>query len=127
MRPRRSEDRLAEAAADEVARVLASLDSEIRARAEALPVTFMDVPSPELEADGIAPDTLGLFLGPSYFESMDSIDPRPPQIVLFVANIRDYARWEGLRFRDEARTTYLHELGHYLGWDEDEIARQGLG
>jgi predicted Zn-dependent protease with MMP-like domain len=24
------------------------------------------------------------------------------------------------------RLTYLHELGHYLGWDEDEIAERGL-
>ncbi|MGO9588036.1 MAG: metallopeptidase family protein [Limisphaerales bacterium] len=24
------------------------------------------------------------------------------------------------------RTTFLHELGHYLGLDEDEIAGRGL-
>jgi predicted Zn-dependent protease with MMP-like domain len=29
-------------------------------------------------------------------------------------------------FRDEVRLTYLHELGHYLGWDEDELAARGL-
>ncbi|MEX2043899.1 MAG: metallopeptidase family protein, partial [Opitutus sp.] len=22
--------------------------------------------------------------------------------------------------------TYLHELGHYLGWDEDELTARGL-
>jgi predicted Zn-dependent protease with MMP-like domain len=29
-------------------------------------------------------------------------------------------------FRDEVRTTFLHELGHYLGLDEDELAVRGL-
>lgn len=25
------------------------------------------------------------------------------------------------------RLTYLHELGHYLGWDEGDLERRGLG
>jgi hypothetical protein len=25
------------------------------------------------------------------------------------------------------RITYLHELGHYLGWDEEQTANVGLG
>ena len=29
-------------------------------------------------------------------------------------------------FREEVRLTYLHELGHYLGWDEDELTARGL-
>ena len=29
-------------------------------------------------------------------------------------------------YREEVRITYLHELGHYLGWDEDEVAERGL-
>ena len=29
-------------------------------------------------------------------------------------------------FRDECRLTYLHELGHYLGWDEDDLTARGL-
>ena len=29
-------------------------------------------------------------------------------------------------FREETRLTYLHELGHYLGWGEDELAARGL-
>jgi predicted Zn-dependent protease with MMP-like domain len=29
-------------------------------------------------------------------------------------------------FRKEVRLTYLHELGHYLGWDEDQVAAHGL-
>ena len=29
-------------------------------------------------------------------------------------------------FRDEVHTTYLHELGHYLGLDEDDLTERGL-
>jgi len=29
-------------------------------------------------------------------------------------------------FREEVERTYLHELGHYLGWDEDDVAARGL-
>ena len=38
----------------------------------------------------------------------------------------DYAEADEEIYRDEVRLTYLHELGHYLGWDEDEIAERGL-
>jgi predicted Zn-dependent protease with MMP-like domain len=24
------------------------------------------------------------------------------------------------------RVTYLHELGHFLGWDEEDLAARGL-
>jgi predicted Zn-dependent protease with MMP-like domain len=50
----------------------------------------------------------------------------PPQILLFLENIWDYAGGDTGLYRDEVRITYYHELGHYLGWDEDELSRRGL-
>lgn len=41
-------------------------------------------------------------------------------------NLWDFAEGDVETFRDETRLTYLHELGHYLGWDEDELAARGL-
>ena len=29
-------------------------------------------------------------------------------------------------FLREVRITYLHELGHYFGWDEEQITNVGL-
>ena len=29
-------------------------------------------------------------------------------------------------FLHEVQITYLHEWGHYLGWDEEQIANVGL-
>jgi predicted Zn-dependent protease with MMP-like domain len=50
----------------------------------------------------------------------------PPQIILFLDNLWDFAdRDEGV-FRQEVRTTLLHELGHYLGLDEDDLTERGL-
>jgi predicted Zn-dependent protease with MMP-like domain len=33
----------------------------------------------------------------------------------------------GTAFREEIRITLLHELGHYLGLNEAEVAALGLG
>jgi predicted Zn-dependent protease with MMP-like domain len=50
----------------------------------------------------------------------------PPQIILFLENIWDVAETDEKLFRDEVRTTFLHELGHYLGLDEDDLTERGL-
>jgi predicted Zn-dependent protease with MMP-like domain len=31
-----------------------------------------------------------------------------------------------IRFEDKVRITYLHELGHHLGLDEDDLEERGL-
>ena len=101
------------------------LPEEVRTAAGALPVTFEPWPSEAmLEDEGIEPDILGLFVGLALDESGDAT--LPPQILLFLENLWDFAEGDEAVFRDEVRITYLHELGHYLGWDEGEIARRGL-
>jgi predicted Zn-dependent protease with MMP-like domain len=46
----------------------------------------------------------------------------PPGIRLFIENLRDEAGDDPSAFRQEVRTTLLHEIGHYLGMDEDDLA-----
>ena len=109
-----------------VERAQKRLPVEIRGLARAVPVCYLDQPSREILDEGWEPDILGLFVGhPHHGEFMDA-QPLPPQILLFLGNIWDYAEEDLEIFRDEVRLTYLHELGHYLGWDEDEIAQRGL-
>ena len=110
----------------EVARTLTALPGPLRARAQPLPVTCERVPSVALQADGIEADTLGLFTGPAFGDEELSASPLPPQIILFLENLWDFAEGDEECFRDEVRTTYLHELGHYLGLDEDELTERGL-
>ena len=53
-------------------------------------------------------------------------DPLPPQIILFIDNLWDMAEGDENVFRDEVRTTVLHEIGHYFGLDEADLEDRGL-
>ena len=108
----------------EVEATLAALPAPLRERAEKLPVTFERFPNDGLRADGIEADTLGLFTGAEFADEGNV--PLPPQIILFLENLWDFAEGVEEMFRDEIHTTYLHELGHYLGLDEDELTERGL-
>jgi predicted Zn-dependent protease with MMP-like domain len=89
-------------------------------------VTFEDCPSPSLQADGIEADTLGLFVGESWEDTSSTPSPLPPQIILYLANLWDYAHEDDAEFRREVRRTYLHELGHFLGLDEEDLDLRDL-
>lgn len=114
------------AALEEVRDIIASLPAPLRAPAAALPVTLERIPDAVQIEDGIEPDTLGLFIGPEYADQETTSFPVPPQIILFVENIWDLAEGDEKWFREEVRTTFLHELGHYLGLDEDDLQSRGL-
>lgn len=116
--------KLRESALDEVESTLAALPEPLRKRAEKLPVTFERFPNEGLQADGIEPDTLGLFTGAEFAD--EGMVPMPPQIILFLENLWDFAEGDLETFREEVRTTFLHELGHYLGLGEDELTDRGL-
>ena len=116
--------RLQELALAELEAALAALPRPLREWAERLPVTFERFPNAGLQADGIEPDTLGIFTGAAFAD--EGMVPMPPQIILFLENIWDLAEGDLEIFRDEVRTTFLHELGHYLGLDEDGLVDRGL-
>lgn len=117
---------LAAIATQVVARTEARLPSEIRAAAAGVPVCYESHPNDGILAEGFEPDILGMFVGHEHGGEHTEAPTMPPQILLFLDNIWDLADGDELTFRDEVRLTYLHELGHYLGWDEDEVARRGL-
>lgn len=118
--------RLQRLALDEVESILAALPEPLRARARPLPVVLDRRPNRAQCDDGIAPDTLGLFIGPDFSEEQSTSLPLPPQIILFLENIWDQAEADEAAFREEVHITYLHELGHYLGLNEDELFDRGL-
>jgi len=108
----------------EIEAALADMPKPLRAKAKALPVTLERVPSFELQVDGIEIDTLGLFVGVTMAEEGEIL--MPAQIILFLENIWDCAEKEEKVFRKEIRTTFLHELGHFFGLDEAELAARCL-
>ncbi|HEY5914802.1 MAG TPA: metallopeptidase family protein [Verrucomicrobiae bacterium] len=119
-------NRLQAVAEEEVEATLAELPAPLCERARALPVTFEPRPNPAQLRDGLEPDTLGLFVGPEYAYEGTSALPLPPQIILFLENLWELSESDPEVFREEIRTTYMHELGHYLGLDEDDLYDRGL-
>ena len=111
-------------AAAEVEATLTALPLPLQEQARKLPILFDRQPSRELQAEGIEPDTLGLFTGPEFADEEHAT--LPPQIILFLENIWDAAEGNDEFFCEEVRTTLLHELGHYLGLDEDDLTQRGL-
>lgn len=111
-------EKLSEVAKEVVAATLAELPEELREAASRVPVLLEKRPDrSDLDA-GLDPDLLGLF------------DPGPhdtPHIRLWLENLWDYSDREDDVFRGEVRVTLLHEIGHLLGWDEEDLEERGLG
>jgi predicted Zn-dependent protease with MMP-like domain len=117
-------EKICAVASAELEATLTALPEPLRARAEKLPVTFERQPNADLQAEGVEPDTLGLFSGPEFADEENV--SFPPQIILFLENIWEFAESDEKVFRAEVRTTFLHELGHFLGLDEDELTERNL-
>ncbi len=105
------------------------LPEAVQAAAAECPVFFttMEIWGPanevqEEEDQGL----LGLFSGASRLEPPPAGPEEVPRVTLFLDNLWDFSEEDEEVFREEAATTYLHELGHYLGWDEEEVAARGL-
>jgi len=117
-------ERLQELALAEIEAVLLELPEPLRQEARELPVTFEPRPNEGLQADGIEIDTLGLFTGAEFVD--EGREVLPSQIILFLENLWEMAEGVPEVFREEIRTTFLHELGHFFGLDEDELTERGL-
>ncbi len=120
------EDRLKRIADREVERAVGELPEEIRREAESVPVVCEMRPTDEMIGPDIDEDILGLFVGEPLADRGATLDPMPAQILLFLENLWDYAEGAEGVFREEVRITYLHELGHYLGWDEDDMVLRDI-
>lgn len=123
---------LAEAELDAViARALARLPERYGKLAERVQIVIEPVPAPPadpLAPDEVAqPDLLGLFEGDTLHDLAEDSGPRlPPRITLFQRNLERAARGRA-ELEAEIETTLFHELGHFLGLDEDEVDALGLG
>ncbi len=118
--------RLERIASEAVAATQRELPTDIRGAARAVPVHFESAPGPDVLAEGFEPDLLGLFTGRPHGEEPGAGDAAPAQIHIYTANLWDFAGEDVGAYREEVRLTYLHELGHFLGWDEDQLAARGL-
>lgn len=118
--------RLTAIAAPVVSATQNRLPATLRPLAAAIPVHYEALPGRDLLDEGFEDDILGLFTGSAHGTEFSEDQPMPAQIILFLENLWDFAEGDIGVFRDEVRITYLHELGHYFGWDEDDLAAREL-
>lgn len=115
-----NEEKLRQIAEHDVRDLIDRLPAALRKKVAAVAVILEARPDKARMAEGIESDTLGLFMGPSLPDGAEGA-LLPPQIILFLANIREEAQDSGRSFRAELQRTFLHELGHYLGLEEDDL------
>jgi len=75
----------------------------------------------------LSPTILGIFRGAPYGQkaSADPWSHLPSSIVLYQRNLERFAR-DRDELVEQIGVTLLHEVGHFLGLDEEELAARGL-
>jgi predicted Zn-dependent protease with MMP-like domain/Flp pilus assembly protein TadD len=112
------------AAVDEA---LANLPRSIRDYIANVPVLVEDFPSAELvQGENLSPQVLGLFLGVPRTEAGVTDQPRDlDRVLIFKRNLEKVCR-DREELIEQIQVTVRHEIGHYLGLDEDDLDRLGL-
>lgn len=110
-----------------LSRVLGSMPEEIRAAVEEVPVVVEPKPTPEMAGrePNINPEILGLFVGTPVGEKVYAPSGYGNVVLLFQRNL-ERAGANRAEVEQEVRITLLHEYGHYLGFDEEDMERLGL-
>jgi predicted Zn-dependent protease with MMP-like domain len=105
---------------------LLALPQEIRDEAAECRIEFCEMGALIDIDEDLDPDLLGLFEGNARCDPLPAAPDEMPRIRLFLDNLWDDCNGDLQTYRDEVRITFLHELGHYLGLDEDQVAELGL-
>ena len=104
--------------------VMESLAPDLREKAGKVTIIIADRP-PRGETGG-EEDLLGLYEGISLRDRhIDDMEAVADQITLFRIPLLDACGSEA-ELREEIRITIIHELGHYFGFEEDELLKRGL-
>ncbi|MDP7111742.1 MAG: metallopeptidase family protein [Myxococcota bacterium] len=110
-----------------VASALAEVPGDVQAAMTNLAVIVEDYPDPWIvEQPPYDPRLFGLFVGPTFADtrSTNVATDEPTRIYLFQRNLeRQFRHPDWLR--DEIRITLIHEVGHFLGLSEADLAERG--
>lgn len=118
--------KLEKMAGEEMEAVFSAIPAPLRKRAREPAVVLLARPADCRDCAGIEEDTMGLFVGNPFAEGVDPDGSVSPRIYLFLENIWAEADCDPALFRAELRDTLLHELGHYLGLEEENLAERGI-
>ncbi|MFK7897839.1 MAG: metallopeptidase family protein [Myxococcota bacterium] len=106
---------------------IGNLPRSIREQIEGVSVSIEDMPDAKrVREERISPQTLGLFIGVPRTQAMLTDQPLDLDLILlFKKNLEKICRDEE-DLIDQIQVTVRHEVGHYLGLDEDDLERLGL-
>lgn len=106
---------------------LADLPRSIREYVENVPVLVRDFPDDVmLREENLSPQVLGLFIGVPRTEAAVTAQARDvDRVILFKKNLEKVCRTHA-ELVEQIQITVKHEIGHYLGLDEDDLERLGL-
>ena len=109
-------------------KVLASLPRVIREAVLEVPVLAEPKPAREVaeHEPAINPEVLGLFVGTPVGQKLRGGSGYGDVVLLFQKNLERAGR-SRQEVSKEMKITLLHEYGHYLGFDEEELEHLGLG
>jgi predicted Zn-dependent protease with MMP-like domain len=109
-------------------KVLVSMPPAIREAVERVPVVVEAKPTAEMagKEPHLNPEILGLFVGTPVGEQVYAPSGYGDVVLLFQRNLERAGRTKA-EVQREVRITLLHEYGHYLGFDEEELEHLGLG
>lgn len=123
--------RMQRAAFEKVVREAAdSLPDELIVHLKDIPILVQDLPERAVLTDTagetITPSVLGLFVGRSLREqSVFNAPDLPPTIFIYQRNLERICQTRE-ELIHEIFTTLYHELGHYLGFEEEDLEERGL-
>ena len=112
-----------------VEKTLEKLPKGVRSAIGNVAIFVEDYPDEWVVEEAIAdPRILGLFDGPTRDAEGASFAPStgPSRIYIYRWNIERYCR-SADEVAEQVEITVLHEIGHYLGLDEDALHARGLG
>ena len=120
-----SPERFEALAFEEAEVVLAQLPANLRAEAETVLLLTADRSARDAPQSEMM--TLGLYEGvPRVERHADSLLLTPDRITLFRLPLQSLAHTE-TALRQRMRKTLIHELGHFFGFDEEELRVRGWG
>lgn len=107
-----------------------SLPEAILSHLSEIPIVVQDLPEKDvLSAEGgdtVTPAVLGLFIGPSIKDkSVYSPPSLPPTVFIYQRNLERICQTREELIHEIYLTLY-HEIGHYIGLEEDELEARGL-
>lgn len=107
---------------------LASLPPDVRARVGEVQFRVARVPTPEQQEQMDCDECglLGVYEGVPLPDRFEGDEPLMPDRITIFTKAHEEEFGDGDEMAEELRETIVHEIGHFLGLDDDELAELGL-